>query len=146
MSLEISIQNLADAIRYAADRIAGGNSTGQVAVVTDAPAATESAPAANARAAIAAAKKAADDEKARVEAKRVADELEAKEAAELTGGITEAVVLDYAKDVQPQLGELLKKDKAALVELLAKFGAKNGAGLKVADYHAVLEAIAAKLA
>lgn len=85
------------------------------------------------------ARDAADQAKTEAEAKRVADELEAKEAADLVGGAADDTrVYDYQKDVAPLLNELLKKDKPALLALLAKYGAKNGAGIKAADYPKVV--------
>ncbi len=47
--------------------------------------------------------------------------------------------LDYEKDVKPALVQYLKaKGRDAGVALLAKYGAKNGEGVKPEDYAAIL--------
>lgn len=48
-----------------------------------------------------------------------------------------AAPLSYEKDVQPLLVQV-GKNRDQLVELLREFGAKNGAGIKDADYPAVV--------
>jgi hypothetical protein len=48
-----------------------------------------------------------------------------------------AAPLSYEKDVQPLLLQV-GKNRDQLVELLREFGAKNGAGIKDADYPAVV--------
>lgn len=81
------------------------------------------------------AKKAVEDalaaaEKAKAEKAAVAKE-EAKEEA--------PAALDYDKDVAPALTAYAKaQGRDKLVALLSKYQAKNGAGLKVADYAAVM--------
>lgn len=82
-------------------------------------------------------------EKAQQEAARIAAEMEAKEEADLVGGAGEAVVYDYHKDVAPLLNNLLKSNKQALLDLFKKYGVKNGAGLQVAQYPAVIAELSA---
>lgn len=51
----------------------------------------------------------------------------------------EAAPLDYAKDVKPVLLALVKaKQKPALVDLLAKYNAKNGEQIKADDFAAIV--------
>lgn len=84
-----------------------------------------------------------DAEKAKQEAARIAAEMEAKEEADLVGGAGDAVVYDYHKDVAPLLNNLLKSNKQALLDLFKKYGVKNGAGLQVAQYPAVIAELSA---
>lgn len=138
MSLEQIIQENTNVLRELIEVI------GKLSVGAPAAAVVEAAKPTDAKGAVAAAKAAAQKEaddkaKTEAEAKRVADELEAKEAADLVGGAADDTrVYDYQKDVAPLLNELLKKDKPALLALLAKYGAKNGAGIKAADYPKVV--------
>ena len=150
MSLEISIQNLADAINNLAR--SGSGDIGRALTTIASADASELVDAAakptDAKGAVAAAKaaalKAADEKKAKEEAARVAAELEAKENAELVGGgATETVVYDYEKDVAPLLNALLKSNKQGLLDLLKKYGAKNGQGIKNSDYPAVIAELTA---
>lgn len=86
----------------------------------------------------AAAKEKADADKAAAEAASVAKKLEEEDDADLVGGETETEVFDFDSDVAPLITKLIKKDRAAVVALLAQYGAKNGAGLKATDYPAVV--------
>jgi hypothetical protein len=151
MSLEISIQNLADAInnlakasapsvRTALNVVAGADTAELIEAAATKPTDAKGAVAAAKAAAIATADKKATE----AEAARVAKELEDKENAELLGtGGTEAVVYDYDKDVAPLLNALLKRDKQALLDLLKEYGAKNGQGLKNSDYPAIVAKLSA---
>lgn len=84
------------------------------------------------------AKNLAADTAAAEEAARVAAELDVADDAALVGGADEGKVYDYNKDIAPLFNELLKKDKAALVALLAKYGAKKGADIRSSDYPAIV--------
>lgn len=80
-------------------------------------------------------------EEAAVEAKRDA-EIEAELEAAVTkveDDAKEAAPLDYAKDVKPVLLALVKaKKKPALVDLLAKYNAKNGEQIRADDFAAIV--------
>lgn len=147
MTIENAITALADAMLKAAeinaaasDRLAAayGASMGAYTAAAGEPEkATDKLPT-NAKDAVAAAKAAATKADAEKKAKAEADaKVKEQEEADLVGGGA-AVELDYDKDVAPVLTALLAKNRQGLVELLKQFGAKNGAGLKKADYPAVL--------
>lgn len=146
MSLEQVIQENTNVMRQLIEAIGKMSVGGALAVVANATPAEliEATKPTDAKGAVAAAKAAAQKEaedkaKTEAEAARVAAELEAKEAADLVGGAADDTrAYDYQKDVAPLLNELLKKDKPALLALLAKYGAKNGAGIKAADYPKVV--------
>lgn len=150
MSIENAILELAAAIRYAADKtprhdyiaasaplvtITGAPTVEQIAelekavtkVETDAKAEKPSA----AKAAI---------QQALVDAKKAKEAAAAPVVEEIDPLLDEAPTeLDYEKDVKPLLVKV-GKDKQQLVDLLAKFNAKNGAGIAEADYPAVVAA------
>lgn len=130
MSLEIAIQNLADAINKLADtqKVLGtADLAGAVATIT--PITTKADPApvpTDAKSAVAEAKAKAEAVKAQAEASKVVEEIEAKE-------------LNYQKDIQPKLiGYFKTHGKPKGMELLAKYNAKTGDGIKAADYPALL--------
>lgn len=80
----------------------------------------------DAKSAVAEAKAKAEAAKVQAEASKVAEEMEAAE-------------LNYAKDIQPKLiGYFKAHGKPKGMELLAKYNAKTGDGIKAADYPALL--------
>lgn len=79
-------------------------------------------------------------QQALVDAKKAKEAAAAPVVEETDPLLDEAPVeLDYEKDVKPLLVKV-GKDKQQLVDLLAKFNAKNGAGIAKADYPAVVAA------
>lgn len=145
MSIENAILELAAAIRYHADKTAGG--TGKIATLIEnvtggAEIKTESAAKpTNAKAAIQQALEAAIPQALEAAKADKAKETPAAAPVEETDPLDDAgEPLDWDKDVKPVLGKIT--DKAKLVALLGEFGAKNGGELKamVDKFPAVLVA------
>lgn len=165
MSIENAILELAAAIRYAADKTAGG--TGRIAnlldavtcggnammvtssgdtieqdvtqVETDAKAAQQKAmeKVSTGKQEIADALANAKAEKeSKVATEQLNEALGAVRELEKSVAALEAAPLDYAKDIQPILTKV-GKNRDQLVALLAKFGAKKGADIKAEDYAAI---------
>lgn len=134
MSIENAILDHAAALRELAAAIratiGAGAPAHDVAVAVSAPAAAAAQVAAEvakpttAKEAVAAAMAAAKAE-------------EAPAPAPTPAPAAAAAPLSYEKDVQPLLVQV-GKNRDQLVELLREFGAKNGAGIKDADYPAVV--------
>lgn len=66
--------------------------------------------------------------------------------AETKSEPTPAAEIDYTATLAPALLQLVNKDRAAAIALLAKFGAKHGGDLKPEQYPLVLAAVATALA
>lgn len=133
MSIEIAIQNLADAINNLAESNRPQVRTESVKRCADPEASVIPHEVAtkptDAKSAVAEAKAKAEAAKVQAEASKVAEEIEAKE-------------LSYQKDIQPKLVQYFKTHgKPKGMVLLSKYGAKTGDGIKVADYPALLSDI-----
>jgi hypothetical protein len=138
MSIENAILDHAAALRELAAAIratiGAGAPAHDVAVAVSAPAAAAAQVAAEvakpttAKEAVAAAMAAAAAK---------AEEAPAPAPAPTPASAAAATPLSYEKDVQPLLVQV-GKNRDQLVELLREFGAKNGAGIKDADYPAVV--------
>jgi hypothetical protein len=150
MSLEISIQNLADAINRATDTLTAARAiTGGVSVskpLTDAEIKAaikaESAKPDTAAGALADAKAkaqaAAADKKAQEEAARIAMEMEEKEKAGA------APALDYEKDVKPAFVKFMGNKtvgKPGGIALLKEFGAAKGDEIPAERFQEFLDRI-----
>jgi hypothetical protein len=164
MSIELSIQDHAAAIRELAAAIRGAASSNLATapatvgargytsnppaedtieqdvakVETDAKAKQQAA-----MAAVEADRKPANQTRAAIETAlaeaRKAKEAPAPAAVEEDDPLADSAPLDYEKDVKPLLIKV-GKDKTALVALLEKFGAKKGDQIAAADYAAVVAA------
>lgn len=126
MSIEIAIQNLADAINNLAN-ISNASSRMVAAELENAVAEVEQA--------------AKAPEKETKQPELAADVKEVKKPA---APAEDAPDLDYEKDVKPKLIKFLTKHgKQKGIELLASYGAKTGNDVKVSDFPALLAEIEA---